>query len=154
MSKVILTRADRKEESKGIGNEVTCMICLERVKCMTKLSQCLHYFCFDCIQKWVEVTNCCPLCKVPSLSLHRFATPVNGKTKVIKRLKIRAKQQEYVEDVEDYTHFADVCFVCGDDGTDAEMLVCDNCDYRVAHLKCAGFKIVPQRAWHCDLCRE
>ena len=117
LSKVVVTRSDRKEESKGCENDVTCMICLEQVVGKTKMNRCSHYFCFECIKKWVEVTNCCPLCKVPSLSLHKFGSPVNGsKNRLIERIRIRAKQQTYFEELEDIPQFAEVCYMCGDDG--------------------------------------
>ena len=48
--------------------------------------------------------------------------------------------------------FADVCYLCGDDGEDAEMLVCDNCDYKVAHIKCLGLQKVPIETWVCEMC--
>ena len=32
------------------------------------------------------------------------------------------------------------------------MLVCDNCDYKVAHLKCLGLKHVPLKEWMCVSC--
>jgi len=52
--------------------KIECMVCLTEAVNKTKMSRCCHFFCFECIVKWTEVTNCCPLCKVPSFSLHRF----------------------------------------------------------------------------------
>ena len=57
-------------------------------------------------------------------------------------------------DVGNVPEFADVCYICGDDGKDDELLVCDNCDYKIAHLKCLGFSVVPKEAWHCTLCQS
>jgi hypothetical protein len=50
--------------------------------------------------------------------------------------------------------FADVCYVCKDDGEDTEMLVCDKCDYNTAHLECLSMKRVPKGVWHCYQCEE
>ena len=51
LSKVVVTRANKKEETKlGLDDE-TCMICLEQVLGKTKLNRCSHYFCFECINK-------------------------------------------------------------------------------------------------------
>lgn len=130
------------------------MICLTDAVEKTKMSACSHCFCFECIVKWTEVTNCCPLCKVPSLSLHRFGnkqfTRSNGatyiKNVIIDRIRIKHKKQTYNPDdpgnlVPD---FADVCYECGDCGeNDSALIVCDHCDYKVCHFKCAGFSAVP-----------
>jgi len=41
----------------------TCSICLDNILIRGKLSSCDHGFCFDCIHKWSEQTNTCPICK-------------------------------------------------------------------------------------------
>lgn len=33
-------------------------------------------------------------------------------------------------------------------------MVCDHCDYKVCHFKCAGFSAVPQTNWFCKYCLE
>ena len=49
--------------------------------------------------------------------------------------------------------FADACYVCGvGDEDEANLLVCDKCDYRVCHIKCLGLKSVPEGEWFCDQC--
>ena len=141
-----------KIEKKKTEETVKCMICLEICESRTKMNRCSHFFCLVCIQRWVEVTNCCPLCKVPSLSLHTFLAK-GGKLKI----RIKAKTHTHVDDAEDLANlpdFADVCYVCGDEGCDTELLVCDNCDYKIAHLKCVGFTKVPEGVWNCAMCKE
>ena len=52
----------------------TCSICLETVPKAkeTRLNDCPHTYCFDCIKKWVkEVENTCPQCKKPISQLKR-----------------------------------------------------------------------------------
>ena len=56
-------------------------------------------------------------------------------------------------DVGNVPEFADVCYICGDEGRDDELLVCDNCDYKIAHLSCLGFAEVPVEAWLCTICQ-
>ena len=70
--KEIQPKAAKAEKVKE--EEIDCMICLTAAVEKTKLNRCSHFFCFECISKWVQVTNCCPLCKVPSLSLHKYGT--------------------------------------------------------------------------------
>ena len=73
------------------------MICLETAKDRTKLNRCTHFFCYECIQKWVEVTNCCPLCKVPSLALHTYNVVTSldtgdEKLVIVRKMRIKAKE--------------------------------------------------------------
>ena len=104
------------------------------------------------------MTNCCPLCKVASLSLHTYrvsSSPCSGKQKLViaRKTRIKAKTQTFVEEGEvDVPLYADACYVCGDEGSDAELLVCDNCDYKIAHLRCLGFSVVPEGNWNCAMC--
>ena len=116
------------------------------------MNKCSHFFCLECIQKWAEVTNCCPLCKVPSLSLHTFRVSAN-KLVISSKTRIKAKTQIFVDDQIDYTLFADQCYLCGDEGADTDLLVCDNCDFKIAHISCLGFTAVPRGDWHCDSCK-
>ena len=49
--------------------------------------------------------------------------------------------------------FADACYVCGvGDDNEANLLVCDKCDYRICHIVCLGLKAVPEGEWFCDQC--
>lgn len=131
--------------------KVKCMICLEEILERTKMNKCSHFFCFECIHKWAEVTNCCPLCKVPSLSLHTFK--ISGSKLVISRkTRIKAKTQTNVDENIEFQEFADACYICGDEGSDTELLVCDNCDYKIAHINCLGFASVPEGNWNCQFC--
>lgn len=41
-----------------------CSICLDYVSLRGRLSACEHSFCFDCILRWAQRENTCPLCKV------------------------------------------------------------------------------------------
>lgn len=69
--------------------------------------------------------------------------------------RIQAKTQTYIdEDPDQAPEFADACYICGDEGSDTDLLVCDNCDYKVAHLHCLGFKVVPTDVWNCSKCTE
>ena len=74
---------------------------------------------------------------------------------IIKRTRIKAKTQTFVdESVAEVTEFADACYVCADEGTDTNLLVCDNCNYKVAHLQCLGYDSVPDGVWNCTMCTD
>ena len=50
---------------------------------------------------------------------------------------------------EDSFRHSDECFKCDDGG---KLIMCENCP-RVAHLKCAGLKKVPEGEWLCGECK-
>ncbi len=39
-----------------------CGICLDKISSEAKLDSCIHKFCYECIQKWSETANVCPMC--------------------------------------------------------------------------------------------
>lgn len=45
------------------GGESNCVICLNRCVDQSFPDSCLHVFCFECISKWTQQKNSCPLCK-------------------------------------------------------------------------------------------
>lgn len=43
------------------------------------------------------------------------------------------------------------------DDRDSQMLVCEHCDFQVAHFQCAGFQSMPgefDEPWYCADCVE
>ena len=73
----------------------------------------------------------------------------------MKKTRIKAKTQTHIvadEDIELVPEFADACYICADEGGDTDMLVCDNCDYKIAHLRCLNFTKVPSGTWNCMMC--
>ena len=53
---------------KNSDNKDPCAICLDEIKDSASIA-CVHHFCFECIKQWANVTNLCPLCKVPFSSI-------------------------------------------------------------------------------------
>jgi hypothetical protein len=56
----------------------TCPICLDAPTSMTdvaSISGCTHKFCFDCIDKWANTENRCPLCKSDFRTIDRVIAP-------------------------------------------------------------------------------
>lgn len=51
-----------------------CSICLTtEINDPTALSDCIHLFCFNCIQEWLNMKPECPLCKqAPTDLKHLF----------------------------------------------------------------------------------
>ena len=51
-------------------NKEECMICLSNInnKKILVLENCCHKFCFECIDKWIDVNPICPLCRSEQLN--------------------------------------------------------------------------------------
>ena len=54
------------------------------------MNGCKHIFCFDCIKKWSEYTNKCPLCKTRFTELHKININ-NKKIKYMKKILSKSK---------------------------------------------------------------
>lgn len=82
---------DSKLPAKG---EITasCCICMDEPKPadLASIKACEHLFCFECIEKWAERENTCPLCKV------RF-TKIDRVNKAKKKSGDRAKNSKRVK---------------------------------------------------------
>ena len=53
--KMVLTRFMKRAEE--------CGVCRGPISVKGELDSCLHPFCLDCILKWAEIENSCPICK-------------------------------------------------------------------------------------------
>jgi len=69
-----------------------CNICLEKAKCLTYPSCCMHAFCFDCIERWSEINNVCPTCKCEFKEVY-LACAGNGK--VAMQVKQASNHQKF-----------------------------------------------------------
>lgn len=47
----------------------------------------------------------------------------------------------------------DNCYICGSDRDPHLMMICDLCDYVVAHTYCCGYREFPED-WVCTECNE
>lgn len=56
---------NREEYFKSQGIDTTCSICQSKYECKEKLIQiiCQHFYHKDCILKWLERSNTCPICR-------------------------------------------------------------------------------------------
>ncbi|OMJ88709.1 hypothetical protein SteCoe_9250 [Stentor coeruleus] len=46
-----------------------CGICLSEISVQGCVGSCCHEFCFECISKWSDIENKCPICKVRFLTI-------------------------------------------------------------------------------------
>lgn len=132
-----------REEHEGSGaRRDCCSICYQpfrRGVKWTKLPTCGHRFHVPCIQKWVEVQNTCPTCRVRVTKLRNRAVPDRSLAALLPNAAYEAL----------------VCTACGSGADEGRLLLCDGCD-RGWHIYC----LVPpksqlpseEEAWFCDSC--
>jgi hypothetical protein len=68
---------------------MTCGVCLESTDLDCKLGNCTHRFHFECIKRWSDVENSCPLCK----SLFDKIVKDNGKIEDVEPKKKMSSQK-------------------------------------------------------------
>lgn len=58
------------QDNNNQKEEEECLICLSTInnKKILVLENCCHKFCYDCIDKWIDVNPICPLCRSEQLN--------------------------------------------------------------------------------------
>ncbi|GIL79109.1 hypothetical protein Vretifemale_8509 [Volvox reticuliferus] len=57
---------------------VECCVCYEKTRDLGELDSCFHRFCFECISRWAETENRCPMCKERFIVIKRKRLPSVG----------------------------------------------------------------------------
>lgn len=63
---IFCCRRIRRRRNHEVPQGATCSICLTGIRDIQqfgRLPKCQHVFCVECITKWAEINNRCPLCK-------------------------------------------------------------------------------------------
>ena len=55
--------SSQKGLQRGPEEDLSCNICTESLTEGKAVLDCDHFFCLECIRKWAEIENTCPLCK-------------------------------------------------------------------------------------------
>ena len=50
-------------KDKKIVNNCSCCVCLSNGIQYTGFYKCNHFFCYDCYEKWAEISTHCPICR-------------------------------------------------------------------------------------------
>ena len=67
-----------------------CGVCRGPISVRGELSSCLHPFCLECILKWAEIENSCPICK------RRFRTvTTKWARKCLREKRLKPERQQY-----------------------------------------------------------
>lgn len=99
-----------------------CAICLGEMstKDQASLDGCSHSFCFDCIKRWGNIRNSCPMCK------RQFRKIVHNGTEML-NISYTGSNMLDEEDLEPYMLDPDYCHGCetGADCPDAHADWCN-----------------------------
>ena len=59
-----IAKFKKAEADSRRSNETTdeCAVCMEKMTKKAFTGECLHVFCFECIQQWVGMKSTCPIC--------------------------------------------------------------------------------------------
>lgn len=66
------TREDGSSPFSTSGSGEVCSICLHDISRLATVRPCNHQYDLACINKWLEISNTCPLCKASVDSLHEL----------------------------------------------------------------------------------
>ncbi|XP_035500967.2 PHD and RING finger domain-containing protein 1-like isoform X1 [Scophthalmus maximus] len=134
----------------------TCHICLGHFeqRPVASLERCPHVFCLQCILRWSQTSNTCPVDRISFAVIHqrRCAGGV-----VQKKIKVRGRKKEADEDddEEEEPGAADAVFCeeCGRSDRRHRLLVCRYCDSGF-HMDCLtpSLNSGPEGDWTCPDC--
>ena len=81
-----ITRESEREETCVAVEIPECCICMEQIVCEEETTNCGHKFHTDCIHKWCETNNNCPMCRTcnPIGIMERPTTPTGNTEENIK----------------------------------------------------------------------
>ena len=82
-------------------NNSICVICVSSYKTKTHLNSCKHVFCYECIDKWLQVVSSCPCCKQFVSQIKFFDVTTNQY--IYKEIEIKTNI-----DVEDHIGMGDI----------------------------------------------
>jgi Ring finger domain len=90
-------KTDQSDDNSEQEQTASCCICMDEPKPadLASISGCDHFFCFECIEKWAERENTCPLCKVRFTKIDRVnAVRRKGGPKTTKRVKSKDQRSD------------------------------------------------------------
>ncbi len=133
--------------------EKICTICQCEMSNIGSLETCSHQFCFECIKHWgTNCANTCPLCKKRfNVIKHTDSSGQSAEFKVLNRNQGYTGDNAILIQIDDSM---DYCYVCGSDRDPHLMMICDLCDFMVAHTTCCGFGNNFPEDWICRECEN
>jgi hypothetical protein len=129
-----------------------CIICLDKINMPSKLIECEHIFCKECIEQWANKSSTCPLCKLVFKKIIYYDMRQN----LLGEKKVKKKIFKHEEENDDQwlENTLEHCMNCKNTNDIYLMLVCDKCKFNVCHTYCAGLEMIPDEDWYCSPCQE
>jgi len=112
----------------------------------------------ECIFGWTKFHNICPLCKVEIKILEKYDAVESEK--IVEKIKVETPKprDQIISDALDMDGeipiFDDYCLVCKTNDREDEQIVCEKCDFKIAHYQCLGFSRIPEEEWFCPDCTK
>jgi uncharacterized paraquat-inducible protein A len=76
----------------------------------------------------------------------------------VESIKIEKPQapQEIADglDFDNGPQFAEFCYKCRKNDEEEKQIVCEMCDYEIAHYTCLGYDKIPDDEWFCPRCKK
>ena len=87
------------DDDKNLQHDSTCCICMTEPDPadLAAINICDHMFCFDCIEKWADRENTCPLCKKRFIKIERVNKTKKKSAKSSKKVKNRSQRSEMTQ---------------------------------------------------------
>lgn len=134
----------RSTPNKSSSKIIICTVCLDKKSNWRGVLDCTHDYCFECIQKWMEDNNNCPICKRKSLLVREFR----------KKRFIRSHKVAEMFKIEEIESNVMICVACNTSGPIHQMVTCMRCNNVSLHIECAQFSTrgPVNYQWLCDQC--
>lgn len=89
---VIISKDAMDTVSNIMDEQLTCSVCSELFIKATTLN-CMHTFCFHCINTWNKKRRGCPVCRAPVKSMNRSLVVDNFIEKMLDKLPMHMKDR-------------------------------------------------------------
>ncbi|KAJ3187280.1 hypothetical protein HDU85_006566 [Gaertneriomyces sp. JEL0708] len=113
--------------------------------------ECLHIFHLECVTRWCEVTNSCPLDRSEIHHVNVMETLEGNIIRVVAVDENRQRVSESYLATHEEPEFGE-CLVCGLSCDEDLLLICDQCE-TYWHTYCLGLTSIPDGEWFCPHCR-
>jgi hypothetical protein len=147
--KKLKKNTDNKEMELPLDAE--CIICCCVIDQLANPDECNHNFCKNCLIEWSQRSGKCPMCKKIFNNIYTYDDGIKKKislNEIRNKFKKEKKKNENVEDIEK------ICYVCGKDSDQSNVLTCDRCKNNFCHYYCIKLNKKPEGKWNCKFCKE
>ncbi|KAK2851840.1 hypothetical protein Q5P01_008116 [Channa striata] len=129
-----------------------CYICLSAFdrRSVASLDNCPHLFCVQCILRWAQTSNTCPVDRVRFSFVQQRRGPGGD---IVKKIKVSVQQKDDDELDQELASNAVNCEECGRSDRGHQLIMCIHCDSGY-HMGCLSTSLNPgpEGEWICPDC--